>query len=129
MTRIRRLLPAQGVRHNVRLARMVFDSTVIIVQEFNPATLPHVEHLLVENMLKTLVIGIYFTLGTVQVMSPDFQRKDHRTKFQVMSSVVLLMNLELTRSISNNLPALHQHTTETTNRSVTVHNEVIRTLR
>src|ERR1043165_1483484 len=125
-SRFSRFLPAQGVCYNIRLARMVLNSTIIVVQKFNPTTLPYVQMLLVENMLETLVIGVDGAFGSVQVMSPNFQREDHGTQLQVMSGVVLLVHLELTRGIRNHLLALHQHATETMNRSITVNNEIIR---
>src|ERR1043165_7721286 len=128
-TRFSRFLPAQGVCYNIRLARMVLNSTIIVVQKFDPTALPYVQVLLVENVLETLVIGVDGAFGTVQVMSPNFQRENHCTQLQVMSGVVLFVHLELTRSVRNHVLALHQHATETMNRSITVNNKIIRAFR
>src|ERR1043165_6194413 len=128
-TRFNRFLPAQGVCYYIRLARMVLNGAIIVIQKFNPTALSYVQMLLVENMLKTLVIGVDGAFGTVQVMSPNFQRENHCTQLQVMGGVVLLVHLELTRSIRNHFLALHQHATETMNRSITVNNEIISALR
>ncbi|MFS7996265.1 hypothetical protein Hanom_Chr12g01127911 [Helianthus anomalus] len=56
---------------------MILDSTLIIIEKLDPTTLPHIQFLLVEDMLKAPVIGIDGTLGTVQVMPPNLQRKDY----------------------------------------------------
>src|ERR1044071_8534324 len=128
-TRFRRFLPAQGVCYNIRLAGMVLNSTIIVVQKFDPTTLPYVQVLFVENVLETLVIGVDGAFGTIQVMSPNFQREYHGTQLQVVSCVVLLVHFELTRSIRNHFLALHQHATESMNGSVTVNKKIIRTLR
>ncbi|KAJ0806052.1 hypothetical protein HanPI659440_Chr02g0085261 [Helianthus annuus] len=74
---------------------MIFDSAFIIVQEFYPSALSHVQFLLLEDMLETPLIGINGALGTVQVMSPYLKRENNCSQLQIMSSVISFMNLEL----------------------------------
>lgn len=119
----------QSVCHNVGLTRMVFDVTVVVVQEFNPAALMHVQLLLVKYVLETLVIGVNCATRTIKVMSPNLESKHHRLQFQIMGRLVSLINLQLRRGISNNFLALHQHTTETVDWGITVDYKVICTLR
>ena len=64
-------LSAEGVGYHVSLARMVFDGTVIIVEELNPATLSHVQLLMIVVVLKTLMVGIDGSFGTLQIMSSN----------------------------------------------------------
>ncbi|MFS7912838.1 hypothetical protein Hanom_Chr02g00134561 [Helianthus anomalus] len=57
---------------------MILDLAIIVVQQFNPAYLPHVKLLLVKYVLQTLMISEDCTSRTIQIMSPDLQRKYHR---------------------------------------------------
>ncbi|KAJ0614092.1 hypothetical protein HanIR_Chr02g0058631 [Helianthus annuus] len=61
-------------------------------------------------------------------MPLDFKCKNHGSQLQVMCRVILLVNLQLSRSIGYYFLALHQNTTETWNRSIIVHHEVIGTI-
>ena len=74
---------------------MIFDGTVKIIEEFDPLTLSHVQFLLIKDVLETLVISEDRTLGTMQVESPDFKREYHGSQLQVVSRVILFVNLEL----------------------------------
>ncbi|KAJ0475755.1 hypothetical protein HanHA300_Chr13g0469261 [Helianthus annuus] len=74
---------------------MVLDSAFIIIQEFYPSALLHIQFLLLEGMLETPVIGVNAALGTVQVMSPYLKREKNCSQFQVVRSVVPFVNLKL----------------------------------
>jgi hypothetical protein len=45
------LLPAQGIRNQIHLARMIVNFQVIILDELQPTALPKVEILLSEDIL------------------------------------------------------------------------------
>ncbi|KAJ0938867.1 hypothetical protein HanRHA438_Chr02g0054561 [Helianthus annuus] len=97
----------EGIGYHISLTRMVLDRTVVVIQEFNLTTLLNVELLFVENMLKTYVVGVDDTLSTIQVVSPDFEGKNYGSQLQIVGSVVLFVNLELTRCVGYYLHALH----------------------
>ncbi|KAJ0539213.1 hypothetical protein HanHA300_Chr08g0283781 [Helianthus annuus] len=62
-------------------------------------------------------------------MPPDFERKHHGSQLQVVSRVIIFMDLQLSRGVSYDFLALHQHATETLNRGVAIHNKIFNTLR
>jgi hypothetical protein len=45
------LLPTQGIRNQIRLARMIVNLQVIVFDELQPTALPKVEILLSEDIL------------------------------------------------------------------------------
>ncbi|MFS7936248.1 hypothetical protein Hanom_Chr05g00413281 [Helianthus anomalus] len=54
---------------------MVANPTIVIVQEFNPASLSHVQLLLIENVLETFVVCENHTFRAIEIVSPDFESK------------------------------------------------------
>ncbi|MFS7976364.1 hypothetical protein Hanom_Chr10g00891611 [Helianthus anomalus] len=79
-------------------------------------------------MLKALVVGINSAFSTVHVMPPYFERKHYGSQLQVVRRIILLVNLQLSRSISYQIVALHQHTSKTLNRSVTIDHKIFCTI-
>lgn len=62
-------------------------------------------------------------------MSPQLQHKDDCWKLQVMLRVIVLMSLQLLRSISDRLTILHQYITQTNSRSITKYGKTYALLR
>ena len=58
------------------------------------------------------MIGEHIYMKTIQVVSPYIECKHHCCKLEVMSWIVLLMYLKLSRGIRYNLMSLHQHLTK-----------------
>ncbi|KAM0025919.1 hypothetical protein Hdeb2414_s0021g00580351 [Helianthus debilis subsp. tardiflorus] len=123
------VLSAEGVCHDIGFARMVSDGALVIIQKFDPSTLSHVQFLLLKDVLEAPVVGVNSAFGAVQVVSQYLKGKNHCSQFQVMRSVVPFMRLELSRSIGNNLLALHQHATEPMDRCIAVDHKVVSTFR
>ncbi|MFS8023258.1 hypothetical protein Hanom_Chr16g01449371 [Helianthus anomalus] len=59
---------------------MILDSTFVIIKQFDPSSLTHIQFLLLEDMLETPVIGVNCALGTVQVVSPYLKRKNNSSQ-------------------------------------------------
>jgi hypothetical protein len=61
-----------GLRHQLWHwhAWMVIDSKVIILNQFQPSSLPQIQIHLSEEVLKALVIIVYFTLMTNEIVPP-----------------------------------------------------------
>ena len=59
---------------------MVLDGALVIVQKFDPSSLPHVQILLLKDMLETPVIGVNRAPGTVQVVSPYLERENNSSQ-------------------------------------------------
>ena len=53
---------------------------VIILDQFKPSTLPHIEIRLSENILEALVISIDVAMITKQIMTPYFESMDNSRK-------------------------------------------------
>ena len=84
---------------------------IISLKELNPSPLEKVQLFLDDHILKALMIGEHIFMNTIQVVSPDLECKHHCCKIEVMSWIVFLMNLKLSRGISYHLTFLHQHAT------------------
>ncbi|GKG54286.1 hypothetical protein Tco_0557809 [Tanacetum coccineum] len=79
----------------------------MVAEKLYPTTLTHIQLLLVEDMLETLVVGIYDALHPIQVVSPDLESEYNFTQFQIMGGVILFVDLQLSRGISNPFAPLH----------------------
>jgi hypothetical protein len=59
---------------------MVMNAEIIIFDELNPPSLPHVQLLLRENIFQALVVGVNLTTVSHEVMSPCFEGMDNGCK-------------------------------------------------
>jgi hypothetical protein len=66
------------------------------------------------------VVTIDMALCTHQMMSPDLKCMDDSCEFKIMGRIVLFMNPECSRCISNHSVVLHKHTTKSDSRSITI---------
>jgi hypothetical protein len=82
--------------------------------------LPHVQICLSEDVFETLVISVDVTVSSHQVVSPYLKSMNHSCQFQIMCRVVLLMGSECSGSISNYSVILHQDTSHSSTRSITI---------
>ena len=64
-----------------------------------------------KELVKDLMVSEHIYVNTIQIVSPDLECKHHCCKLEVMSWIVLLINLKLYRGKSYHLTSLHQHTT------------------
>src|ERR1043165_5573653 len=118
---------AQRISHNIGFTRMILHIQIIILNKFQPSSLPEVQLSLSENVLQTLMISEYVTAVPNKIMPPCLQRMNNRCQLQVMCGILLLMVLKLTRSISNN-PST-SHTTKFSTRCITINLEVLMYIR
>ena len=84
---------------------------IILLKDVKPSPLANIQLLLGEYILKALMVSEHVYVNDIQVVSPDLEFKHHCCKLEVMSRIVLLMNLKLSRGISYHLKSLHQNTT------------------
>lgn len=73
------ILSTKCIRHYIGMFKMIFDSAIIITDDFHPSSLPQIQILLSEDMFKALVICEYATLFAVQIMSPDLYALSSRS--------------------------------------------------
>ncbi|GKG42848.1 hypothetical protein Tco_0477146, partial [Tanacetum coccineum] len=65
---------------------MVMNLALVITKQLNPSPLPHIQLLLIKNVLKTFVIGIDNTLSTIQIMSPSLKRRTQQLPVRTTDS-------------------------------------------
>ena len=82
---------------------------IIILKKLKSSPLTKIQLFLGEHILKALMISEHIYLNTIQVVSPDLECKHHYCKLEVMSWIVLLMDLILSIIIRYNVISLHQH--------------------
>lgn len=70
------LLSTERISHHIDLAWMVFDINRVILQEFHPPPLPHVQILLREQILETLTIRKKVEVHTIKVVPLNLQSKN-----------------------------------------------------
>ena len=56
--RVAMRFPAQGIRNDVCLARMIMHLKVIILDQLEPSSLMHIQLWLSEDVLKTFMISV-----------------------------------------------------------------------
>ena len=91
---------------------MIVHTHIISIKELKPSPLEKIVLFLGEHILKGLMIGEHIYMNTIKLVSPYLECKPHCCKLEVMSWIVLLMNLKLSRGIRYNLISLPQHTTK-----------------
>jgi hypothetical protein len=75
------LLLTQGIRNQIRLARMVMNIQVIVFNELQLTVFPEVEIFLSEDVFQALVIGVDLTLSSHYIMSPYLERMYYDCQF------------------------------------------------
>src|SRR3954449_4246195 len=73
-------LLAESVGDNIRLAGMVVDIDIIILDQLHPSTLPHIQLPLSENVLEALMICIQLTPVAYQIVVPCLEGMCHSGK-------------------------------------------------
>ena len=90
---------------------MITHTHIIILKELKSSPLANIQLFLGEHILKALMVSEHIYVNTIQVEFPDLECKHLCCKLEVVSGIVLLMNLKLSRGISYHLTSLQQHTT------------------
>ena len=70
-------LPAQSVSNHIGLAWSIFNTRIVLLNHFDPSSLPEVEVGLSEDVLETLVISVDVTVSSHQVVSPYLKSMNH----------------------------------------------------
>jgi hypothetical protein len=66
---------------------------MVILYEFLPSLLPHIQLLLSEEVFQAFMVREYFTLLPIEIGPLDFQGIFYCRKLQVMRGVVLIIVL------------------------------------
>ena len=109
-----------SIDHYIRFLRMIMHTHIIIHKELKPSPLAKIQFFLGEHILKVLMIGEHIYMNTIQVVSPYLECKNHCCKLEVMSWIVHLIYLKLSRGIRYNLISLHKHTKKDNSRCIAI---------
>src|SRR3954466_4960350 len=74
-------LSAESVSDNIRLAGMVVDIDIIILDQLHPSNLSHIQLPLSKNILEARIICIKLTLVTYQIVAPCLEGMYHSSNF------------------------------------------------
>jgi hypothetical protein len=72
-------LLTQSVDYHIVFPRMIVDSKIIILDKLQPSPLPKVQVQLRENILRTLMICIYFTSLSHKVVPPNLESVNYNS--------------------------------------------------
>jgi hypothetical protein len=89
-------LAAQGIRNHIHLTKMIVNLKIIVIDQLQPSSLPHVQISLGENVLQSLVINEDMSHIPKEIMPPDTQGMNHNDQLKIMSGIVLFMGAQLT---------------------------------
>jgi hypothetical protein len=73
--------PTQGICNQIRLAWVIMNLQIIILNEFQPTALPKVEVFLGKNILQALMVRIDLILGPHYIMSPNLESMHYGGQF------------------------------------------------
>lgn len=79
-----------------------------------------IQLLFTKHILKTLVAGIYIHMNTIQVMPSYFHRKHYDRQFKIVSWIILLINIELSKGVGYYIYILHKNTPQTHSGCITI---------
>ena len=79
---------------------MIMHTHVIILKEFKSSPWAKIQLFLGEHKLKALMVSEHIYVNTIQVVSPDLECNHHCCKIEVMSWIVFLIPLKLSRTIT-----------------------------
>ena len=100
--------PTQGICHHISLLGMILNRTIIVLDQLHPMMLPQIQFRMGSYVLKTFVIGEDLTLGSIQIVPPQFQFQNYRSKFKIVCRIVQLMLFQLPGGIGNHPPVTTQ---------------------
>jgi hypothetical protein len=66
------MFATKHIRNHVGFAGMIMDFQIKILYQFQPSSLPHIQILLSEYILKTIVIDEDIVAISHQIMPPNF---------------------------------------------------------
>jgi hypothetical protein len=84
-------LVARGICNHILLTRMIVNLKIIVLDQFQLSSLPHVQIRLSEKVFQALVVGEDMSHIPKKIMLPGTQGMNHSGQFKIMSGIVLFM--------------------------------------
>jgi hypothetical protein len=82
-----------GICNHVCLARVIVNLKIIVLDQLQPSSLPHVQIRLSENVLQALVINEDMSHIPKKIMPPGMQGINYSDQLKIMSGIVLFMRV------------------------------------
>jgi hypothetical protein len=86
---------AQGVRNHIRLTWMIVNLKIIVFNQLQPSSLPHVQINMSKKVLQALVVSEDMSHIPKEIMSSGTQGMNHSGQLKIMSGIVLFMRAQL----------------------------------
>jgi hypothetical protein len=83
----------QGICNHIRLTGLIVNLKIIILDQLQPSSLPHVQISLSEKVLQALVVSEDMSHIPKEIMLPVTQGMNHSGQLKIMRGVVLFMRL------------------------------------
>jgi hypothetical protein len=81
----------QGICNHVYLTGMIVNLKIIVLDQLQPSSLPHVQIGLSEKVLQALVVGEDMSHISKKIMPLGSQVMNHSGQLKIMSEIVLFM--------------------------------------
>jgi hypothetical protein len=86
----------QGIRNHILLTGVIVNLNIIVLDQLQPSSLPHVQISLSEEVLQDLVINEDMSHIPKEIMPPGTQGMNYSGQLKIMSGIVLFMQAQLT---------------------------------
>jgi hypothetical protein len=86
----------QGIRNHILLTGVIVNLNIIVLDQLQPSSLPHVQISLSEEVLQDLVINEDMSHIPKEIMPPGTQGMNYSGQLKIMSGIVLFMRAQLT---------------------------------
>jgi hypothetical protein len=83
----------QGICNHIRLTGLIVNLKIIILDQLQPSSLPHVQISLSEKVLQALVVSEDMSHIPKEIMLLVTQGMNHSGQLKIMRGVVLFMRL------------------------------------
>jgi hypothetical protein len=86
----------QGICNHIRLTGMIVNLKIIVLDQLQASSLPHVQIKLSEKVLQALVISEDMSHIPKKIMPPGMQGMNYSGQLKIKSGIVLFMRAQLT---------------------------------
>jgi hypothetical protein len=87
---------AQGISNHIRFTGVIMNLKIIVLDQLQPSSLPHVQIRLSEKVHQAHVVGEDMSHIPKKIMPPGSQGMNHSGQLKIMSGIVLFMRAQLT---------------------------------
>jgi hypothetical protein len=86
---------AQGIHNHIRLTRVIMNLEIIVLDQFKPSSLMHVQISLSKDVLQALVVSEDMNHIPKKIVPPHLQGMNNHSQFKIMHGIVFFMMTQL----------------------------------